>query len=173
MPGSERPPEGWPGWPDGKKFAVVLTHDVEENSGLQKCRHLMELEMELGFRSSYNFIPEGGYHVPVLLREKLEEGGFEVGVHDLEHDGRLFRSLPKFKERAIRINRYLRDWNAVGFRGGFMLRNLDWLHELEIEYDLSTFDTDPFEPQPEGHHTIFPFWVPRPPARRSEDPRGG
>jgi hypothetical protein len=25
--------------------------------------------------------------------------------------------------------------------------------------DASTFDTDPFEPQPEGMGTIFPFWV--------------
>src|SRR5204862_4800825 len=31
-----------------------------------------------------------------------------------------------------------------------------------IDYDMSTFDTDPFEPQPEGRHTIFPFWVPQP-----------
>ena len=68
-----------------------------------------------------------------------------------------FRNL---SERAIRINHYLREWNAVGFRSAFMLRNLDWLHQLDIEYDLSTFDTDPFEPQPEGRHTIFPFWVP-------------
>jgi hypothetical protein len=44
----------------------------------------------------------------------------------------------------------------------------DWLHQLNIEYDLSTFDTDPFEPQPEGRHTIFPFWVPAPAARQSE-----
>ena len=29
LPGSERPPEGWPGWPQGKQFAMVLTHDVE------------------------------------------------------------------------------------------------------------------------------------------------
>jgi hypothetical protein len=28
---------------------------------------------------------------------------------------------------------------------------------------MSTFDTDPFEPQPEGSHTIFPFHV-KPPA---------
>jgi hypothetical protein len=41
-----------------------------------------------------------------------------------------------------------------------MLHKLDWLHELDIQYDASTFDTDPFEPQPEGRHTIFPFWVP-------------
>ncbi len=61
MPGSERPPEGWPGWPDGKKFAVVLTHDVEGKAGLEKCWDLMQLEKAMGFRSSFNFIPEGGY----------------------------------------------------------------------------------------------------------------
>ena len=46
-----RPPAGWPGWPDGKKFAFVLTHDVEGSAGLDKCRQLMELEQKLGFRS--------------------------------------------------------------------------------------------------------------------------
>ena len=59
-------------------------------------------------------------------------------------------------------NGYARKWGASGFRSGFMLRNLDWLHDLDVQYDASTFDTDPFEPQPDGGHTIFPFWVPRP-----------
>ena len=40
-----------------------------------------------------------------------------------------------------------------------MHNNLDWIHELNIEYDASTFDTDPFEPQPDGVNTIYPFWV--------------
>ena len=31
-----------------------------------------------------------------------------------------------------------------------------------MEYDCSTFDTDPFEPEPDGARTIFPFWVPGP-----------
>jgi len=43
-----------------------------------------------------------------------------------------------------------------------MFHKLDWLHDLDIEYDASTFDTDPFEPQPGGCNTIFPFWVPKP-----------
>ena len=30
---------------------------------------------------------------------------------------------------------------------------------LNIDYSTSTFDTDPFEPQPEGIGTIFPFFV--------------
>src|SRR5512142_327520 len=53
------PPQGWPGWPDGKRFALVLTHDVEGSRGLDRCRELMEMEASLGFRSSFNFIPEG------------------------------------------------------------------------------------------------------------------
>lgn len=160
MPGSETVPVGWPGWPDGKQFAFVLTHDVEGVEGVERVPRLMALEEELGFRSSFNFIPEGGYHTPPALREELRARGFEVGVHDLRHDGFLYRSESKFQANARRINGYLKDWNAVGFRSGFMLNNLKWLQHLDIAYDASTFDTDPFEPQPEGRQTIFPFWVP-------------
>ncbi len=41
-----------------------------------------------------------------------------------------------------------------------MYHNLNWVGELNIEYDSSTFDTDPFEPQPEGLCSIFPIWIP-------------
>ncbi len=162
LPGSERPPPHWSGWPEGKQFAFVLTHDVEGPLGLRHARSLFDFEREMKFRSSFNFIPEGSYHVPAELRSELTANGFEVGVHDLEHDGRLYQSREQFMRKAVRINRYLRDWNASGFRSGFMLHNLRWLHDLEIRYDASTFDTDPFEPQPDGSHTIFPFWVPSP-----------
>jgi hypothetical protein len=161
MPGSERPPEGWQGWPDGKKFAFVLTHDVESQRGLDRVKELAELEMELGFRSSFNLIPEGPYAVPAGLRDWLTANGFEVGVHDLNHDGRLFSSRETFRLKAQRINNYLKEWKAVGFRSGYMLRNLEWIQDLDIAYDACTFDTDPFEPQPDGVGTIFPFWVPR------------
>jgi predicted glycosyltransferase len=161
MPGSERTPEDWSGWPNHKKFAVVLTHDVEREGGLQKCRQLMELEQKMGFRSSFNFIPDGEYRLPSELREELVRHRFEVGVHDLKHDGWLFHDRHVFADKAKQINQYLQDWNAAGFRSAFMMHNLNWLHDLDIDYDASTFDTDPFEPQPEGRHTIFPFWVPR------------
>ena len=157
-PAASRPPSGWPGWPEGKKFAVVLTHDVEGPEGLARCRELAGREQSLGFRSSFNFIPEGTYSVGAELRAWLVAQGFEVGVHDLQHDGRLFTSKPDFSRKAGRINHYLREWQAEGFRAGFMLRNLEWLHQLDIRYDCSTFDTDPFEPQPEAAGTIFPFW---------------
>lgn len=156
-----RAPDGWPGWPEGKKFAFVLTHDVEGKKGVDRCRQLAEMEMRLGFRSSFNFIREGEYETPKTLREFLNANGFEVGIHDLRHDGKLYSSRQKFKANAQAINRYLAEWGAVGFRSGFMLHNLDWLRDLNILYDASTFDTDPFEAQPDGVNTIFPFWVPR------------
>lgn len=161
QPGSEKPPAGWPGWPEGRQFALVLTHDVEGPEGLARVRPLAELEMKLGFRSCFNFIPEGSYRVPDDLRTWLVSNGFEVGVHDLRHDGKLFATRDNYRRYVPVINRYLRDWGAAGFRAGFMLHNLDWLHDLDIQYDASTFDTDPFEPQPQGQHTIFPFWVQR------------
>ncbi|MGZ4961851.1 MAG: glycosyltransferase [Limisphaerales bacterium] len=157
-----RKPDGWEGWPHQKQFAVVLSHDVEGPKGLERCPQLMALEEARGFRSSFNLIPEGSYAVPKQLREDMVSRGFEVGVHDLKHDGKLYTSRAVFRDSAQRINKYLKDWNAVGFRAGFMYHNLEWLHDLDCLYDASTFDTDPFEPQPDGVETIFPFWVSAP-----------
>ncbi len=162
---ASRAPQGWPGWPEGKKFAFVLTHDVEGGKELDRCRRLAEVEKALGFRSSFNFVPEGEYQLLEPLRHSLLDEGFEVGVHDLHHDGSLYRSISSFKAQAPRINHYLKAWGAVGFRSGFMFHNLEWLQELDVLYDVSTFDTDPFEPQPDGVGTIFPFWS-QPPGSR-------
>jgi len=152
-------PAKWPGWPEGKKFAFALTHDVEGKKGLDRSRELADLEIELGFRSAFNFVPEGEYRVPESLRGFLTANGFEVGVHDLHHDGSLYRSQGSFRSGAKKINKYVEQWGAEGFRSGFMRHNLTWLDEVRVLYDSSTFDTDPFEPQPDGVETIFPFWV--------------
>ncbi|MCA9972000.1 MAG: hypothetical protein KC425_17370 [Anaerolineales bacterium] len=152
------PPPNWPGWPDGKQFALVLMHDVELDRGQQRVPQLMALEEAAGFRSSFNFVPER-YRVDPELRALLAQRGFEVGVHGLNHDGRLYQSPEIFSERAPKINRYLADWGAVGFCSPASHHNLAWNHALHIAYESSTFDTDPFEPQPDGVQSIFPFWV--------------
>lgn len=155
-------PNGWPGWPEGKRFALVLTHDVEGNKGLGRVEQLMNLELKFGFRSSFNFVPKWEYHLPETLRQTVERNGFEVGVHGLEHDGKLYDSRVKFAPKATQISKYVQSWNASGFRSPLMQHRLAWLHQLGVEYDASTFDTDPFEPEPDGVGTIFPFWVPGP-----------
>jgi predicted glycosyltransferase len=157
-PLSSTPPEGWKGWPGQKQFALLLSHDVDTAKGHERSSRLMKIEQQLGFRSSFNFVPER-YQVSPILRQNLVDNGFAVGVHGLTHDGKLFRSLEVFKERAARINHYLKEWGSCGFHSPSMISNLDWIADLDIEYDCSTFDTDPFEPQPDGVKTIFPFWV--------------
>jgi len=144
-----------------------LTHDVETLAGQEKCWGLAQMERDLGVRSSFNFVPER-YSVDPGLRRRLALDGFEVGVHGLKHDGKLYSSKKLFEQRAQKINQYLREWNAVGFRSPAMHHDLDWIHGLDIKYDASTFDTDPFEPQSDGVKTIFPFWV----ANKSDDSKG-
>jgi glycosyltransferase involved in cell wall biosynthesis/peptidoglycan/xylan/chitin deacetylase (PgdA/CDA1 family) len=153
------PPPGWAGWPDRKEFALVLTHDVDSQKGFDNCLKLADVEEGLGLRSSFNFVARK-YVVSPEVREELTERGFEVGVHGLYHTSRLYSSREEFLRQAPEINRVLREWKAVGFRSPSMYHNLEWMHDLDIEYDASTFDTDPFEPQPDGLHTIFPSFIP-------------
>ncbi len=145
-------------WPSEKRFALVLTHDVETNDGQQFVRRVADLERSLGFRSSFNFVPEG-YRVDMELVNELRQRGFEIGIHGLKHDGKLFSSHKEFERRAAKINWYLNDFGAVGFRSPLTHRNPEWMQSLDIEYDLSFFDTDPFEPIPGGTMSIWPFFI--------------
>jgi hypothetical protein len=149
-------PPDFSGWPGGKRFSLVLTHDVDTARGVSRTRQLMELEREMGFRSSFNFVARD-YHLPAELRYLLVEHGFEVGVHGLEHNRKLYESATSFAEHAKEINGYLKEWSAVGFRSPCVYHNFEWLHGLDISYDASSFDTDPFEPQSDGVGTIFPI----------------
>jgi hypothetical protein len=157
-------PPAFPGWPGGKRFAVVLTHDVESEAGVSHCEQLADMEQERGLRSNFGFVPLR-YQTPERLRRTLVERGFEVIVHDLYHDGRLYRSRKVFEQRLPRINEFLGEWQTRGFSSGSMLHNLSWIGELDIDYDISTYDVDPFEPQACGLGRIFPCWV-QPPNRK-------
>ncbi len=151
-------PAGWTGWPENKKFALLLTHDVESDYGQDKCERVMAIEERLGFRSAFYFVPER-YSVCPVLRRNLVKRGFEVGVHGLKHDGKLYNSRSDFDKRSVKINKYLQEWDCRGFSSPCMLHNLEWTGNLNIQYDISTYDTDPFEPQGGCAGTIFPFCV--------------
>lgn len=147
-----------PLWPDGHRFAFILTHDVEDADGQKFIPAVADLEEEFGFRSSFNFVPER-YPIDLGLVDELRQRGFEIGIHGLKHDGKLFSSRKEFERRAERINKYLREFDAVGFRSPLTHRNPEWMQALNIEYDLSFFDADPFEPIPGGTMNVYPFFI--------------
>jgi hypothetical protein len=145
-------------WPEGHRFAFVLTHDIETANGQSHVRAVARLEEDLGFRSSFNFVPER-YALDYALMQDLRDRGFEIGLHGLKHDGKLFNSGGEFTRRAERINRHLKEFGAVGFRAPLTQRHPEWMQLLEIEYDLSFFDTDPFEVIPGGAMSIWPYLI--------------
>ena len=157
-PVAARVPDDWPGWPGGKKFALVLIHDVDTAKGLDRCLKLLELEKSLGFVSCFNFVPKG-YPLPETTRREIAEAGFEIGVHGLTHEGRTFKNYGTFSQLVPRINGFLKEWGAVGYTSPAMLGNLRWIADLNVAYGCSSFDTDPFEPRPYGVRTVFPFIV--------------
>ena len=55
-----------------------------------------------------------------LAGKWLYDNGFEVGVHGLNHDGKLFFSRKIFNERAKRINFNCRDKQAGHPRPGII-----------------------------------------------------
>ncbi|NMB55059.1 MAG: hypothetical protein GYA15_10205 [Leptolinea sp.] len=145
-------------WPKGQHSCLVLTHDVETAEGQKFIPVVADLEEKLGFRSSFNLIPER-YSIDRGLVADLKNRGFEIGIHGLKHDGKLYLSQKTFHDRCVRINEYLQLHDAVGFRSPLTHRQPEWMQSLAIEYDSSFFDTDPFEPMPGGTMSLLPFFI--------------
>jgi hypothetical protein len=118
----------------------------------------MDLEKSQNVKSTFFIVPER-YHVSQELLQNIKDRDFGLGLHGLKHDGKLFVSYDVFRKRAKEINKYLHAWNTRGFSSPSMLHRHEWMHHLDMDFSTSTFDTDPFEPQPDPANTIFPFSV--------------
>jgi hypothetical protein len=146
-------------WPDGQQSCAVMTHDVEELAGVHLCKQLMDMNDSHGIKSAFQLIPEKRYVLPTGFREELRRRGFEVNVHDLNHDGHLFEDETEFQRRASKINDYVREYEAKGFRAGMLYRNLDWMRSLSVSYDMTVPNVGHLDPQRGGCCTIFPYFA--------------
>jgi hypothetical protein len=146
-------------WPDGARSCTIMTHDVETASGLAFCPQLMDLNDSFGVKSSFQIVPEERYEVPPSLLEHIRMRGFEVNVHDLNHDGHLFSDGAEFLRRADRINSYRQQFDALGFRSAIMYRNVDWYDALDFSYDMSLPNVAHLDPQRGGCCTVLPFFI--------------
>lgn len=146
-------------WPEGSPSCTIMTHDVETSIGLDFCPTLMDVDESWGVRSSFQIVPETRYEVRQTLLDKIRERRFEVNIHDLNHDGRLFWNREEFLDRAKKINRYARQFGACGFRSGAMYRNTDWYEAFEVSYDLSVPNAAHLDPQRGGCCTVMPYFI--------------
>jgi hypothetical protein len=146
-------------WPKGYSSSAIITHDVETEQGLEFCSHLMDIDDSFGIKSSFQLVPEQRYHVSESILNNIRARGFEVNVHDLNHDGRLYSDRVEFQRRAAEINRYARNYGALGFRSGAMYRNLNWYDQFEFSYDMSVPTVGHLEAQPGGCCTLRPYFI--------------
>lgn len=146
-------------WPGSHKSCVILTHDVEAPAGRDFCGQLMDLDESFGFRSSFQIVPEVRYPVSREYLDSITSRGFEVNVHDLKHDGRLYAERDEFLRRAERINQYGRDFGACGFRSGILYRNADWYDAFDFLYDMSIPNVAHLDPQRGGCCTVMPYFI--------------
>ncbi len=146
-------------WPRGLPSCVVVTHDVEAVKGRDFCPALMDVDENFGIKSSFQLVPEERYGLSTSFVESIRSRGFEVNVHDLNHDGRLYSSEAKFFDRVRRINHYGSALGAQGFRSGALYRNLSWYGALEFSYDMSVPNTAHLDPQRGGCCTVVPYFI--------------
>ncbi|MGH9452517.1 MAG: DUF354 domain-containing protein [Terriglobia bacterium] len=146
-------------WPEGFSSCAIMTHDVENSSGRDFCASLMDLDESFGIRSAFQVVPEKRYPVPKSFLDSIKRRGFEVNVHDLNHDGRLYVDHAEFRRRAERINSYARQYGAQGFRSGALYRNADWYDIFEFSYDMSLPNVAHLDPQRGGCCTVMPYFI--------------
>jgi len=146
-------------WPQGAPSCLIMTHDVETFEGRDFTSTLMDLDDSYGIKASFQVIPEKRYEVPDEYVRQIKSRRFEFNIHDLNHDGQLYRDRQEFLRRAKAINAYACKYNASGFRAGAMYRNLDWYDSLDFSYDMSVPNVAHLEPKRGGCCTVMPFFI--------------
>lgn len=146
-------------WPEGATAAAVVTHDVETDRGRDACPTVMDIDESFGFKGAFEVVPEKRYEVTPAYIDSIWKRGFEVAVHDLNHDGHLFRDKETFQRRAAKINTYRTRFRAEGFRAAVLYRNQEWYDALDFSYDTSVPNVAHLDPQRGGCCTVMPYFV--------------
>jgi peptidoglycan/xylan/chitin deacetylase (PgdA/CDA1 family) len=145
-------------WPGAHDAALILTHDVESADGLRLAVEIADLEQERGLRSSFNLVAHEYVIDDGVVRELMERG-FEIGVHGVYHDRSMFSGREAFEAQLPAVRHAAERLGAHGFRSPATHRVFDWLGELPVSYDCSIPHSDPFEPQPGGCCTLWPYFI--------------
>jgi hypothetical protein len=156
--GVDRVPFVW-FWPDGASGCLAMTHDVETTAGRDYCVELMNVDDSYGIKTAFGIVPEGRYELSSSFLKSLRDRGFEVVIHDLNHDGKLFDNKEQFLRRAEMINRYRCDYGAKGFRAGVLYRNPEWYEAFEFSFDMSIPNVAHLDPQRGGCCTVMPYFI--------------
>jgi peptidoglycan/xylan/chitin deacetylase (PgdA/CDA1 family) len=150
-----------------KRWAFLVTHDVDTHEGLRRSRVLKKLEETYDVSSAW-YIPSKHYKLnPETVKELANHG--EVGAHGTRHDGKLTR-LPKQKlvdrlREAKQTLENIINCPVKGFRAPLLqhsLKIIQALREAGYMYDASIPTWEPKHPSTMRSHgigTIYPITI--------------
>lgn len=133
-------------WPNGRRAAVTITHDVDtgwifRSRNRKIFRQILDAENEFGFRGGW-FIPAVFYH-PSHHAEalaQLERAGHELGSHGWNHDAKLgYQSAWRQRRRLGRIAGRFSPRRVDGMRTPWYSRSPQLFQQLSnhFRYDSS------------------------------------
>jgi peptidoglycan/xylan/chitin deacetylase (PgdA/CDA1 family) len=145
-------------WPDGRRYAIVLTHDVDDPTALEVARALAADEREHGLRSAWYVVGADG--APDLDGlDALHAAGHEIGLHDAHHDNRgPFLRSDALADRLDACAPLVERYGMRGYRSPSMLRTPALYGALagRFAYDSSIPDTG-LLPARNGCATVLPL----------------
>jgi peptidoglycan/xylan/chitin deacetylase (PgdA/CDA1 family) len=154
---------------NGKKYACLITHDIDTRKGLQRAKHLKKLEEKYDTPSAW-YIPSEHYKLDTEKVKDLANHG-EIGAHDTKHDGKLAqlprqKLVKRFREAKQTLEKIV-DCSVDGFRAPLLQHNVDIIQALEdagFTYDTSIPTWEPKHPyvmKPHGIGSVNPVKMSR------------
>ena len=156
--GNDRIPFIW-FWPKNAVSCAIVTHDVENKSASDFCEQLLDIDDSFGVKASFQLMPECRSAVRRELLQSIQNRGFEIALHDLDHDGHVYENHARFVDRAAEINFNANKYGAEGFRAGYLYRKQLWYDALKVSYDMSIPNVAHLDPQRGGCCTVMPYFL--------------
>ncbi len=133
------------GWPGGKKFALVLSHDVDTADGMEFSPRLLEIEARHRVPAVYSFVTSTYAIEKRFLRDVIAAGG-EIAWHSDLHDNRIaFEDEVGIRRRFEGARGFFEEFDVRGFRSPSLCRTPTLLRIAgeRFTWDSSIPDTGP------------------------------
>ena len=152
---------------NGKKYACVVTHDIDTSQGLRRAHLLKKIEERYDVPSAW-YIPSDHFRLDIQTIRGLANHG-EIGSHDTKHDGKLAQlSQEKLVRRLSESRQALSkaaNCSIEGFRAPLLQHSfkiIDALQAAGYSYDSSIPTWEPKHPStmsPHGIGTVYPIML--------------
>ncbi|MBI5247799.1 MAG: DUF2334 domain-containing protein [Elusimicrobia bacterium] len=152
-------------WPQGKKYAFIVTHDVD-SAWLYKDDNLagfMKMEGDMGVPGAWYFV-NNLYEHDYAKIDRLVAGGHEIGLHGDNHDHKIsFLSDAEIEKRLSGCRKLIDRYRITGYRAPHYLRTPRFYEHLKryVRYDTSMHDaynpTSKVSLMREGCSSLLPF----------------